>query len=50
MIDWSLPHLIQCPETIRKIAILHRAGNPYRGLKKYRNTRFFDIHKCSVLK
>ena len=42
IVDWALPHPIQCPNTVRKITMLYTNGDPSRGLKKHRGVRFFD--------
>ncbi len=42
IVDWALPHPIQCPNTVRKITMLYTNGDPSRGLKKHRDMRFFD--------
>ena len=42
IVDWALPHPIQCPNTVRKITMLYTNGDPSRGLKKHRDVRFFD--------
>ena len=42
VVDWVLPHPIQCPNTVKNITKLYTDGNKERALRPHRNTKFFD--------
>ena len=42
VVDWTMPHPIQCPNTIKRIANIYQEGNVDYGVKKHRSNNFFD--------
>lgn len=46
--DWTMPHLIHCPNTIKNIAKIYQEGNVYHGVKKHHSSNFFDRREQSA--
>jgi len=42
IVDWSLPHPIQCPETVQATSKLYIKRDAKHGLKEHRDVHFFD--------
>ena len=42
LVDWTLPHSISCPKTMKQIARIYTDGDPKTGLIKHRLSTFFD--------
>ena len=50
IVDWTLPHPIACPSTMREISVLYTEGDEEFGLKKHRSSKFFDAKGRSANK
>ena len=42
LVDWTLPHSISCPKSMKQIAKIYTDGNPKTGLIKHRLSTFFN--------
>lgn len=50
IVDWTLPHPIACPSTMKEISVLYMEGDEESGLKQHRSSRFFDAKGRSANK
>ena len=46
LVDWTLPHSISCPKTMKHIARIYIDVDPKTGLIKHRLSTFFDKRTC----